>query len=67
MTRYFDFKIFWKNYGIIIIFCIYYLFLSFATDVFFTINNQLNVLRQISIHTRTNLFRGIHHPQSWEC
>jgi ribose transport system permease protein len=49
MGRYFDFRIFWKNYGIIIVFFTYYIFLSLASDVFFSVNNQLNVLRQISI------------------
>ncbi len=49
MGRNFDFRYFWKIYGIIIFFCLYYIFLSITTDAFFTINNQLNILRQISI------------------
>lgn len=49
MSKDFDFRKFWRNYGILIIFCIFYIFLSFASDVFFTKNNQLNILRQSSI------------------
>jgi ribose/xylose/arabinose/galactoside ABC-type transport system permease subunit len=49
MKKNFDFRVFWKNYGIIIVFLIFYITLSFTTDVFFTIGNQLNILRQISI------------------
>ena len=49
MSKDFDFRKFWENYGILIVFCIFYIFLSFASDVFFTKNNQLNILRQSSI------------------
>ena len=49
MSKNFDFRKFWKNYGILIIFCIFYISLSFASDAFFTKNNQLNILRQSSI------------------
>jgi len=49
MSKGFDFRKFWRNYGILIIFCIFYIFLSFASGVFFTKNNQLNILRQSSI------------------
>ncbi len=49
MRKNFDFRFFWKNYGIMIVFCVYYIFLSFTSDAFFTIRNQLNILRQISI------------------
>jgi len=49
MSKNFDFRKFWKNYGILIIFCLFYISLSFASDAFFTKNNQLNILRQSSI------------------
>jgi ribose/xylose/arabinose/galactoside ABC-type transport system permease subunit len=49
MGENFDFRYFWKIYGIIIVFCAYYIFLSFTSDAFFTVRNQLNILRQISI------------------
>jgi len=49
MSKNFGFRKFWKNYGILIIFCIFYISLSFASDAFFTKNNQLNILRQSSI------------------
>jgi len=49
MSKSFDFRIFWRNYGILIVFFIFYIFLSFGSDVFLTVNNQVNVLRQISI------------------
>ncbi len=49
MRKNFDFRLFWKDYGIIIVFCVFYIFLSLTSDVFFTIRNQLNVLRQVSI------------------
>lgn len=49
MVKDFDFRVFWKNYGIIIIFLIFYITLSLTTDVFFSVVNQLNILRQISI------------------
>ena len=49
MSKDFDFRKFWENYGILIVFCIFYIFLSFASDVFFTKNNQLNILRQSSV------------------
>jgi len=45
----FDFRIFWKNYGIVIVFVIFYVILSFTSKVFFTLNNQLNILRQASV------------------
>ncbi len=49
MKENFDFRVFWKKYGIIVVFLVFYITLSFATDVFFTVGNQLNILRQISI------------------
>ncbi|MHB1347703.1 MAG: ABC transporter permease [Candidatus Humimicrobiaceae bacterium] len=49
MGKNFDFRIFWKNYGIIIVFVIFYIVLTFTTDVFFTLNNQLNILRQAAV------------------
>ena len=49
VSKDFDFRKFWENYGILIVFCIFYIFLSFASDVFFTKNNQLNILRQSSV------------------
>lgn len=49
MVKSFNFRVFWKNYGIIIIFILFYIVLTFNTETFFTVNNQLNVLRQISI------------------
>jgi len=45
----FDFRIFWKTYGIIAVFVIFYVVLSLTTKAFFTVNNQLNILRQISV------------------
>lgn len=49
MGKNFDFRIFWKNYGIIMVFVVFYLVLTFTTDVFFTLNNQLNILRQAAV------------------
>lgn len=49
MSKEFDFRIFWRNYGILIVFFIFYVSLSFGSDAFLTVNNQLNILRQISI------------------
>lgn len=45
----FDLRIFWKNFGILLIFLILFILLTFITDSFFTINNLLNILRQISV------------------
>jgi len=42
-------RIFWRKYGIIFIFSIFYIFLAFKTESFFSIANQVNVLRQLSI------------------
>jgi len=47
--RKFDFRIFWKRFGVLIVFLIMYISSVLSTDVFFTINNQLNILRQASV------------------
>ena len=39
----------WREYGIIAVFVLFFLFLSFSSNVFFSFRNQINVLRQISI------------------
>jgi ribose transport system permease protein len=39
----------WKDYGIIAVFLIFFIFLSILSRAFFTFNNQINVLRQVSI------------------
>lgn len=44
-----SFQKFWKSYGIIAIFVIFFVILSVSTDSFLTINNLINILRQISI------------------
>lgn len=44
-----SFQRIWKSYGIIAILVIFFIILSVATDSFLTVNNLINILRQISI------------------
>ena len=44
-----SFQKLWKAYGIIAILVIFFVILSVATDSFLTVDNLINILRQISI------------------
>ncbi len=44
-----DFQKLWKSYGIIAILVIFFIILGVATDSFLTVDNLINILRQISI------------------
>ncbi|MHB8277794.1 MAG: ABC transporter permease [Candidatus Humimicrobiaceae bacterium] len=39
----------WKNYGTLVLFIAFFIFLSIASPVFFTVDNLMSILRQISI------------------
>lgn len=39
----------WRSYGIVGIFIIFFIILSFSSDVFLTFNNQINILKQASV------------------
>jgi putative xylitol transport system permease protein len=44
-----SFRKFWRDYGIVAIFLIFFLFLSISSRSFFTFHNQINLIRQVSI------------------
>lgn len=45
----FNFQKVWKSYGIMAILVIFFIVLSISTDSFLTVDNLINILRQISI------------------